>query len=232
MNVMEETLPPIVAATQLSREQIMDATARCLRAEGYDATTIRRIAAMLGCAVGSIYRYFQDKRDLLDAVAQASLEPAAALVEAGGSVEDSAMHYHELAGRDPALHRLMYWITAVGPTGATGDGAALAPRQALVPRVVNRIVQGWSRRLGDEALARQCWMTLHGCIALGASAEETLALLRELAQPAHAMRDTLVMAPRPARIAPVPTPMVVTPSTALPSRREAESQAVEDVVLL
>src|SRR5262245_60037966 len=145
MTVMEESLPPTVAATQLSRQQIMDATSRCLREEGYDATTIRRIASRLGCAVGSIYRYFQDKRDLLDAVAQASLEPAATLIAAGGSVEDSAMLYHELAGRDPALHRLMFWITAVGPTGESGTSQP--ERVPPVPGVVRRIVAGWSRRL-------------------------------------------------------------------------------------
>ena len=51
--------------THLSRDQILDATGRCLASRGYDATTIRTIAGVLDCAVGSIYRYFRDKRELL-----------------------------------------------------------------------------------------------------------------------------------------------------------------------
>lgn len=105
------------AASQLSRDQIITATAQCLRESGYDATTIRRIASMLGCAVGSIYRYFADKRDLLLAVAEASLGPATRLIEAGGSVEASARLYLEHARRDPALYHLAFWLARVAAAG-------------------------------------------------------------------------------------------------------------------
>ena len=36
------------STTQLDRDQILDATWQCLREQGYDATTIRRIASSLG----------------------------------------------------------------------------------------------------------------------------------------------------------------------------------------
>ena len=36
--------------THLSRLQILDATEVCLNTEGYDGTTIRRIAKQLNCA--------------------------------------------------------------------------------------------------------------------------------------------------------------------------------------
>ncbi len=177
-----EAASPVFAAIPLSAEQILGATARCLREEGYDATTIRRIAGRLGCAVGSIYRYYTDKRELLGAVTQAALEPAAALVEAGGSVEDSAALYHQIAASQPAMYRLMFWITALcdravsGPGGAAAGGAADGVSRA--PRIVERIVAGWGRRLGDEAAARAAWVTLHGCVMLGIDAAASLGAMR------------------------------------------------------
>ena len=71
---MMESLSAQTTAGQLGRRRILDATQRCLCQEGYDATTIRRIASQLGCAIGSIYRYFADKHEL----------PFALLADAGG----------------------------------------------------------------------------------------------------------------------------------------------------
>lgn len=172
MPVMDDTAP--LNPSALSRQQILDATARCLREDGYDACTIRRIAGRLDCAVGSIYRYYRDKRDLLYTVAQAALEPAAALVEAGGSVEVSARLYYDLVAAEPSLYPLMFWLAAVGEgTSAAQAPHALAGTDAL-PRVVRRIITGWSHRLGDGDLATRCWLMVHGCVTLGVSAAATL----------------------------------------------------------
>ena len=242
MMVMDDTTSSTAQATQLSRHQIMEATAQCVREQGYDATTIRRIASQLDCAVGSIYRYFDDKRDLLDAVAQAAMEPSAQLIEAGASVEESARLYHDLATRDPALYRLMFWISAIGTqTPATTDNTD------IVPNVITRLIVGWGKRLGDEPLARRCWMMLHGCVTLGLSSAEAITMLRSLSQPASpaAVKETLSTPPRNLRaVLPSLAPIVVTTTPVMVSRVEsveakdeeariaAESQAAEDVVLL
>jgi len=222
----------VFAATPLSAEQILEATARCLREEGYDATTIRRIAGRLDCAVGSIYRYYTDKRELLDAVAQSALEPAAALVEAGGSVEDSAALYHQIAASDPAMYRLMFWIAALD---AATDGGQ------RTPGIVERIIRNWSRRLGDESAARIAWMTLHGCLMLGADEEPSLDALRSVLRPGVSeMRELRPVAARPAvQVDHVEIKPVIIGRK--PVRRPREVQAastpailepVEDVVLL
>ena len=171
MPVMDDTAP--LNSSALSRQQILDATARCLREDGYDACTIRRIASRLDCAVGSIYRYYRHKRDLLFTVAQAALEPAAALVEAGGSVEVSARLYHDLVSAEPGLYRLMFWLAAVG------DGPAGVASAQAMPRVVRRVINGWSQRLGDGELATRCWLIVHGCVTLGTSAEAALAAVSD-----------------------------------------------------
>jgi len=179
MMVMEEkiispTPTSPVQAVPLSRQQILETTARCLTEEGYDATTIRRIAAKLDCAVGSIYRYFRDKRDLLDVVAQSALEPVALKVEAGAPVESSARQYHKIASSDLAMYRLMFWVHTVGATEPDAD---------VQPQVIRRIIAGWTQRLGDESLARRSWMTLHGGITLGMSVDQVMEIITKDFEP-------------------------------------------------
>lgn len=186
MPVMEDA-PIGAVATALSRRQIMDVTARCLREEGYDATTIRRIAAILDCAVGSIYRYFHDKRDLLDAVSQAALAPAADAAEAGAAMAETARLYHRLADRDPAMYRLMFWLTTV--RNGWGESASQShepppPPAPPLPKVIERIIAAWADQLGDLPRARRCWVTLHGGIMLGMGAGEVMDMLVGMAEPA------------------------------------------------
>jgi hypothetical protein len=100
-----------------------------------------------------------------------------------------------------------------------------------VPAVVRRIVDGWSRRLGDEALATQCWMTLHGCVAMALDDRATLALLRAATQPSHAPVPRPARQPRPSM--PL-TPVVVlsNPPEPIAQLDETGEPVAEDVVLL
>ncbi len=210
MIVMEEQSTSSSAATQLSRQQILETTARCLTEEGYDGATIRRIASKLDCAAGSIYRYFRDKRDLLDAVAQASLEPVALKVEAGASVEESARLYHRRATGDLAMYRLMYWVHTVGAGAGATD---------VMPDVVRRILTGWARRLGDEPLATRCWMMMHGGIMSGMEVEQVMMMLGEMLSPRAPKAPAMLASP------------VVVAAVARPAP-EPDYLASEDVVLL
>ncbi len=145
-------------APQLDRDQILDATAACLDEEGYDGTTIRKIAKRLDCAVGSIYRYFTDKRELLDAVVQRRFEAVAEAVEAGDHPDATARLYLDAARSGPEQYRLMFWLAAVGR----------APDQpAALPSVLERVLAGWANQLGDVNAARCRWALLHGQVMLG-----------------------------------------------------------------
>lgn len=184
------TTPVASPPVQLSRQQIMQATAQCLRDSGYDKTTIRAIAKSLNCAVGSIYRYFKDKRELLFEVAQAAMAPAVRRLDDGGSLVDSAWLYFDSASSDPALYRLMFWLAAMGDgNGPTGEPLRLPPRADLtnpvdiesqpslgtrMPRVIRDLISHWTRLLGNHDLACQCWFMLHGCITLGLDPAHTV----------------------------------------------------------
>ncbi len=145
---------------------------------------------MLGCAVGSIYRYFKDKRQLLDAVTQQRLESVAKLVEANAEFDLTIREYHQCATRGVQEYRLMFWLACVGqpPAAAaqTADGATPAapplPPLPPLPQVVQKIIDGWARRLGDADAARQAWALLHGSITLGRTADECVRAVRALVE--------------------------------------------------
>ena len=193
MTTMDRPIPPAPAtpSTQLSREQILQVTWECLREHGYDNTTIRRIAGTLGCAIGSIYRYFRDKRELLYTVTQRAMEPVVDRLEAGESFDDSVRTYARLAERENQVYRLMFWL------GSAADIEGDSPRQP-VPDVVRSVLTHWTERLGNAKAARQAWAMLHGCIIAGLDADQALAAI-------HALP--------PGRTTAIPTPIVVEPVT-------------------
>lgn len=165
------------AVGPLSREQILHATDVCLREHGYDKTTIRRIAASLDCAVGSIYRYFDDKRDLLTEVTQGRFRPLAQRLDDGAvrDVETVLSDYAAIATAEPESYRLMFWLASVG-----AESRDMRARPA-VPAVVLEIIDGIARLNGDPAAARTLWATLHGLIMLG---HDRAGVLQALTSPA------------------------------------------------
>ncbi len=212
------------SGAQLSREQIMAVTARCLHEVGYDRTTIRKIASTLGCAIGSIYRYFTDKRELLNAVTQQRLDPVADLAQSAsagaGSFEASLRMYQQRAVENPQDYRLMFWLSCL-PTDA-GQSPVGSHR---LPAVVQRIVEGWASHLQDAALARQVWSLLHGSITLGQHSPQVIdnvlrmVAARAVLKQANAARAAARVEPAAAVAAAVLAPV-------------AADAAVEDVCLL
>jgi AcrR family transcriptional regulator len=149
----------------LSREQILTVTTRCLRQQGYDSTTIRAIASMLNCAVGSIYRYFKDKHDLLSAVTQQALAPVEKLAAEGVPMDEAVRQYCRAVAAAPESYRLMFWLACQ----QKGADVAL---QAELPGVVQRIIAGWSTQLGSADAAQRVWAHLHAYILLGWGEEQ------------------------------------------------------------
>jgi len=142
--------------TSLDRDRVLDATLACLTEHGYDGTTIRRIAAELGCAVGSIYRYFRDKRDLLVALADREFSAVERAHLDGAPIDATIALYRRVADEHGPLYRLMFWLAACDPK---------SPEPGL-PRAVDRVIDGWTQTLGDRDRAERMWAQLHGSIML------------------------------------------------------------------
>lgn len=233
-----DTNTSLSSSTQLSREQILAVTAQSLQQHGYDGTTIRRIASMLGCAVGSIYRYFTDKRELLAAVTELTLEPVAVMAEAGESFDATVRQYYHAAAHAPQTYRLMFWLASETPLeGGSVDASRL-------PAVVQRIIDAWATRLGGIDRARRSWAVLHGMLTLNVDLEivqravnvagDLMAVDRPASQPVSQSTpqpQVVVTAPQ----LPTPQPRVAAPAPAADVDGNADADPAvdaEDVCLL
>ncbi len=160
-------------APALDRTHILDATAIVLRAHGYDGTTIRRIAEQLNCAVGSIYRYFRDKRELLDGVCQRRFDAVAQHAELGMDVAKCASLYARIVADQPELYRLMFWLASV-------EREQTKTKQGL-PAVIARIVAAWGPQFEMPGAANRFWAQLHGTMMEGQSHDAAMQALGLLA---------------------------------------------------
>lgn len=168
-------MPPRNGPT-LDRDAVLRATSQVLDTHGYEKTTIRTISKHLGCAVGSIYRHFTDKNQLLDEVVQGRFVPIAEAAEAGHPPEATTRAFLAAAAARPEQYRLMFWLSALG----RGRDEA-----AAVPEVMRRLFGAWARpeQLGSESEAKAHWGRLQGELllghhgALGPQAESALAAI-------------------------------------------------------
>ena len=153
--------PPPRPAAALDRDSVLRATAAVLDDRGFEKTTIRTISTHLGCAVGSIYRHFTDKNQLLDEVVQGHFKQIAAAAEAGHRPAATTRAFLAAAANRPEQYRLMFWLSELG----RGKGEPSA-----VPSVIRRLVAAWAQpeQLGAVSAARSHWGRLHGELMLGA----------------------------------------------------------------
>jgi AcrR family transcriptional regulator len=66
--------PPAVAASARTADRVLDAAAFLFRTKGYDATTAREIASLLGIQKASLYHHTRSKSGLLHSVCTKSLQ--------------------------------------------------------------------------------------------------------------------------------------------------------------
>jgi AcrR family transcriptional regulator len=166
-------------AAERHREEILAATSRCLHQEGYDATTIRKIASLLNCAVGSIYRYFHDKNQILSIVTQRTLQPVAACLASGGSLHESIRQYHQIVTQTQEIYRLMFWLEcrnlASGQDGVTPGANSHGP----LPQVVEKIIEGWAAQT-NAVVAQHIWAVVHGFVLMGRDVNTCIAAVDQL----------------------------------------------------
>jgi AcrR family transcriptional regulator len=108
------------ATTGLSLDAIVDAALGLVDRDGLDALTVGRLAAELDVAPMSLYRYFRNKDELLDAVGDGLLGRwAAPIVQSAGPWEDELIEvltsFHRLLVEHPAIAGLFITRHVVGP---------------------------------------------------------------------------------------------------------------------
>lgn len=125
------------------RQEILDAALACFARNGFHGTTIQDIAREAGVSHGSIYRYFPNKEEMIEAAARRDREARARRFEEAGR------------GRTPiaAIDRL---LGSYIESDATLDGASARQLRVVVfgegvrnPRVNESIRATWHEVLGE-----------------------------------------------------------------------------------
>ncbi len=83
MTSAEPRKPPHQARAKATVDAILDATARILAEDGFEAVNTNRVAEVAGVSIGSLYQYFPNKGSLVGAVAVRHTEAMAAVIAAG-----------------------------------------------------------------------------------------------------------------------------------------------------
>lgn len=104
---------PTQARAEATRRAILDATLTLMDSSEPEAISTAQVAEVAGVPVGSVYRYFADRGDILKALAQELMdrvdEPLERMLKAGAPVEELVEAALELvvATTSPADRRLM-----------------------------------------------------------------------------------------------------------------------------
>ena len=152
---------------QVTPERIVAQAADMIEAEGVDALLLGRLADALGIKAPSLYRYFESKMALLQAV---NLATNAQLVAAMHAATDAAasqdahmrlltmVHgYRAFAHAHPATYMLAFGNATARPDPDALLALAL-PLQAAVA--------AWTGEAGSLAALRGLWALAHGYVVL------------------------------------------------------------------
>jgi AcrR family transcriptional regulator len=180
------------------RERICRAASHLFATEGYDAVTLRAIAAEVGCSPMTPYRYFSDKDEIFALVRAAAFRRFAEYQEAAiAGVESPAerlralgVAYVDFAVADPEAYRLMFELHQDSEASrpeldVQGMRAWLPMRQAVSQAIDAGIIAG-----DADTVAHVFWAGVHGLVSLELAGK--LRLGRDLASLIGPMQQTLL----------------------------------------
>lgn len=161
--------------------QLLDAATACFDERGYDETSVQQIAVRSGVSVGTVYRYFDSKEHLLEAIHHRFHDGLA------GAFDTAAARLAERvdAGED---------LTATMALGALLDATVeflVAQRTAcrVIATYVPRVHDPDQRESHDRAFVESLAAVLQAGVDRGVVATTDPALAAHLLH--HAMRGTL-----------------------------------------
>jgi TetR/AcrR family tetracycline transcriptional repressor len=103
---------------KLSRERIVEAALQIVARDGLDALSMRRLAQELDVWPMSVYRYFRDKEELLDAVVDGAAEEIALSAGSGSwreQIRELLQDARAALGQDPAGLRTRFTRAMLTP---------------------------------------------------------------------------------------------------------------------
>ncbi len=160
------------------RQQILEAARELFVSEGYESSSVRRIAAKVGCAPGTLYLYFDDKAAILGELCRETFARLSARLEAihrdpGNPLEAlrrSGRLYIEFGLQNPDHYLLTFiigsrLISEPGILDIYQDAGhrCFANLRALAQRCIE---EGMLRFDNVDEVSQTLWSGIHGLTAL------------------------------------------------------------------
>ena len=173
------------------RDEIIRAASRLFAERGYEAVTMRSLAAELGCSPMTPYRYFDGKAEIFAMVkadayrrfADAEEGAAATAADPAARLTVLARAYVDFALAEPDAYRIMFELAqaaddAYPEVQAQAHRAWAALRDAVGAAVAAGLIAG-----DADDVAHLYWAQVHGLVALHLAGKLTLGrTLEELLQ--------------------------------------------------
>jgi len=157
------------------RREILDAASQLFVEEGYQRVTMRRIAARIEYSPTTIYLYFKDKNELLEAVCEETFSQLATKLERLGKTATSPLAYLREGLRtyvDFGLaHPHQYVVTFMSPGARpehTGYELSVGSRwfDTLRSGLKACVLNGDLHAPDLDATAQALWAAMHGITSL------------------------------------------------------------------
>lgn len=154
-----------------NRQAILDAASRIIAEQGIEALSIRNLAVEAEYSPSTLYRYFQDKEEILDTLAAQAWQMSAEQTQSkpkGESTLDaimqSGMGMYEFACQHPIEYKLMISSTSSSPKSmqAFMDDEKFAGVRTLLDESVNSGSMILPIGYTIDLLALQLWFIIHG----------------------------------------------------------------------
>ncbi|TAJ38287.1 MAG: TetR/AcrR family transcriptional regulator [Reyranella sp.] len=167
------------------REEILQAAKELFLEQGYDATTIRKIADRVGVSAPALYLYFQDKEQMMLALCDQTfghlIESVEEIEKTVSDPRQRIRQFGEAYLRFGMLHPDEYRLVFLGsnipesvrkvghrmptddPTRPGVQGAIVFQR--LVAVLVEAEASGLKLNYPADNCAELCWMALHGLVS-------------------------------------------------------------------
>jgi len=157
-----------------TREDIIQAAHALITDHGLEGVSIRAVADLTSYSPAALYRYFEGKEQLVDAVRAHCFEQLnAAILQAVMPLTNpteqllaGGLTYIRYAREHPVDYHLMFYLP---PSAATQDDSHRTAMRALLFIVRNGIDSGMIRvsdAFDENAIVYQCWATVHGLAML------------------------------------------------------------------
>ncbi len=172
---MEPLIQPAALRRSRQREEarraILDATEAILLEDGQELLSIRKLALRCGYTAPTIYHYFRDKDDLIDALLEerfSRLLQRVSRVEVGrdpvANLREYARAFLRFAASSPTFYRVM--IRGSSDGGERKVRAAEETREIMAAPLQALAKAGRLWTPDVEAAQQSLWAVLHGVVAL------------------------------------------------------------------